>query len=64
MKIGFGIVYLGFLLVGVLYELIINSFTWVAIVNYVLTGFLYASGVFIIFFIVAKIVLFVIRRER
>ena len=64
MKIGFGIIYLIFLAIGILYELVINSFTEIAIVNYVLTGFLYASLVFIIFFIVAKIAVYVIRRER
>jgi hypothetical protein len=64
MKIGFGIVYLIFVAVGVIYELVINSFTQIAIVNYVLTGFLYSSGIFILFFIVAKIVLFVMNRER
>jgi hypothetical protein len=64
MKIGFGLVYLIFIAIGVIYELVINSFTQIAIVNYVLTGFLYASGIFIAFFIVAKIANFVIRRER
>ena len=64
MKIGFGIIYLIFLAIGILYELAINSFTEIAIVNYVLTGFLYASLVFVIFFIVAKIAIYVIRRER
>jgi hypothetical protein len=64
MKIGFGIVYLIFVAVGVIYELAINSFTGIAIVNYVLTGFLYSSGIFILFFIAAKIVLFVMKRER
>ena len=64
MKIGFGVVYLIFLAIGIIYELVINSFTQIAIVNYVLTGFLYASAIFIAFFIVAKIAIFVLKRER
>jgi hypothetical protein len=64
MKIGFGVVYLVFVAIGLLYELVINSFTQIAIVNYLLTGFLYASGIFILFFIIAKLALFVFRREK
>ena len=64
MKIGFGLVYLIFIAIGIIYELVINSFTPIAIVNYVLTGFLYASAIFIGFFIVLKIAIFVVRRER
>ena len=64
MKIGFGLIYLIFVAIGVIYELAINKFTEIAIVNYVLTGFLYASGIYIVFFIVAKIVLWAMRREK
>jgi hypothetical protein len=64
MKIGFGMIYLVFVAVALLYELVINSFTQIAIVNYLLTGFLYASGVFILFFLIAKVALFVFRREK
>ena len=64
MKIGFGMVYLVFVAIALLYELVINSFTQIAIVNYLLTGFLYASGIFILFFIIAKVALFMFRREK
>jgi hypothetical protein len=64
MKIGFGLIYLIFLAIGILYELAIHSFTEIAIINYVLTGFLYASLIFIAFFIVAKIAIYVVKRER
>ncbi len=64
LKIGFGVIYLIFVAVGVIYELVINKFTEIAIVNYVLTGFLYASGVYIAFFIIAKMVLFVLKQEK
>jgi hypothetical protein len=42
MKIRFGLIYFGFVVVGTGYELYINHFSGVAIVNYLLTGFLYS----------------------
>jgi hypothetical protein len=64
MKIRFGLIYLAFVLVGVLYEAEMNHFSGIAVVNYVLIGFLYSSFFFIIFYIVVDIVLSVVRRFR
>jgi hypothetical protein len=59
LRIRFGLVYLGFVLVGVLYELIIHSFAEFAIVNYTLEGFLLATGTFLVLYIAAQIAMFV-----
>lgn len=64
MKIRFGLIYLAFLVVGAGYELYKNHFTEFAIVNYLLTGFLYSSVAFIIFYIVARVAISIGGRVR
>ncbi len=64
MKIRFGLIYLAFVIVGAGYELYIHHFAEFAIVNYLLTGFLYSSTFFILFYIVVRIVIFVAGRFR
>jgi len=58
MKIRFGLIYLALLIVGAGYELYKNHFSGVAIVNYLLTGFLYSSIFFIAFYILAKVAIY------
>jgi len=64
MKIRFGLIYLAFVLIGAGYELYVNHFSINAIVNYLLAGFLYSSFFFIVFYIVARIVIFGVSRFR
>lgn len=62
MKIRFGLIYLAFIVIGEGYELYLNHFSNVAIVNYLLVGFLYSSIFFIVFYIVARFVIFAVSR--
>lgn len=64
MKIRFGPIYLAFLVVGFAYESYLNHFTGYAVVNYLLTGFLYSAVAFIIFYIVIKVATFGVDRVR
>jgi len=64
MRIRFGLIYLLFVLVGELYEAEMNHFSGIAVVNYLLTGFLYSSAFFIIFYIAVQIVVFVYGRLK
>lgn len=64
MKIPYGLIYLVFLIIGLVYESYINHFSAVAYVNYLLIGFLYASVAFIVFYIILRIVLFIVNRVR
>jgi len=64
MKIPFGLIYLVFLVIGLVYESYINHFSVNGFVNYLLSGFLYASLVFIVFYIIVKIVIFVADKVR
>ncbi len=64
MKIRFGLIYLAFVLVGALYEAEMNHFSGIAVVNYLLTGFLYSSVFFIVFYIVVRIAVFVFGRFK
>lgn len=64
MKIRFGLIYLAVVVIGAGYELYINHFTVNGIVNYLLTGFLYSSVIFIGFYIVVRIIQAVVGRVR
>ncbi|HXQ92562.1 MAG TPA: hypothetical protein VN739_06120 [Nitrososphaerales archaeon] len=64
MKIRFGLIYLAFVLVGALYEAETNHFSGIAFVNYLLTGFLYSSVFFIVFYIAVRIVIYIVGRFR
>jgi hypothetical protein len=64
MKFPFGPIYLAFLVVGAGYELYLNHFSGYAIVNYLLAGFLYSSVSFIVFYILARVAIFVFGRTR
>jgi hypothetical protein len=64
MKIRYGLIYIGFVVVGAGYEFYINHFSGIAIVNYLLTGFLYASAFFIAFYVVARIVILAVNWAR
>jgi hypothetical protein len=64
MKIRFGLIYLVLIIVAEGYELYKNHFTEFAVVNYLLTGFLYASVAFIIVYIVVKVAMSLAGRVR
>ncbi|HYB03129.1 MAG TPA: hypothetical protein VED17_01615 [Nitrososphaerales archaeon] len=64
MKIRFGLIYLVFVVIGASYELVANHFSGIAIVNYLLDGFLYSSIIFIIFYIIVRIAFFAVDLVR